>query len=285
MTRRVANSTVVLVAGLLAFAAPTLGATPTVGALSVQPGYIVVNTPTQVTFSISITNSSLLANSVNLLQIDAAGKTTATIGLMQDDGLNGDAVAGDRVFSYRTTITQPSVGTVYWRASAAFKGVLQRVTSNIASETVDPVQLPPDPGDAGTATLQGIDADGDGVRDDIQRYIAYTFFGSPKTQATLLQDAVALQLIIIAGDNVDSASDAWKKAVASLQCLTYTFGAVAARRLDASLERRFLNTDPRMRAYYRSARHPSAPDVQSELSEPSRNPKMYCVVDPDNFPQ
>jgi len=34
--------------------------------------------------------------------------------------------------------------------------------------------LPPNPGEAGKATLQGIDSDNDGVRDDIQRYIALT---------------------------------------------------------------------------------------------------------------
>lgn len=32
--------------------------------------------------------------------------------------------------------------------------------------------LPPDPGEAGMVTLEGIDSDNDGVRDDIQRWIA-----------------------------------------------------------------------------------------------------------------
>jgi len=35
--------------------------------------------------------------------------------------------------------------------------------------------LPPDPGKAGKETLLGIDADKDGVRDDIQRYIYFTY--------------------------------------------------------------------------------------------------------------
>ena len=35
-----------------------------------------------------------------------------------------------------------------------------------------PEGLPPDPGEAGKVTVEGIDSDGDGVRDDVQRYIA-----------------------------------------------------------------------------------------------------------------
>ena len=37
------------------------------------------------------------------------------------------------------------------------------------------VNLPPDPGEEGKKTLLGIDTDGDGVRDDIQRYIYFTY--------------------------------------------------------------------------------------------------------------
>ncbi|MDX8380534.1 MAG: hypothetical protein R8M14_00305 [Ghiorsea sp.] len=37
-----------------------------------------------------------------------------------------------------------------------------------------PSGLPPDPGAAGRGTLAGIDSDNDGVRDDVQRWIALT---------------------------------------------------------------------------------------------------------------
>jgi hypothetical protein len=39
--------------------------------------------------------------------------------------------------------------------------------------------LPPDPGEAGKATIDGIDADKDGVRDDVQRWIAIQWGHSP----------------------------------------------------------------------------------------------------------
>ncbi len=41
--------------------------------------------------------------------------------------------------------------------------------------------LPPEPGADGHTTLQGIDSDGDGLRDDIQRLIAITFSGDEDT--------------------------------------------------------------------------------------------------------
>jgi len=51
------------------------------------------------------------------------------------------------------------------------------------------VPLPPDPGEAGKVTLEGIDSDGDGVRDDVQRYIALTYPDSEKTRLALTQHA------------------------------------------------------------------------------------------------
>jgi hypothetical protein len=37
--------------------------------------------------------------------------------------------------------------------------------------------VPPDPGEAGKQTLEGIDSDNDGVHDDVQRWIVLTYLG------------------------------------------------------------------------------------------------------------
>ena len=66
-------------------------------------------------------------------------------------------------------------------------------------------ELPPDPGEAGKTTLEGIDSDGDGLRDDIQRYIALTYPDSQKTRAALRQAAIALQKIILESPDEESA--------------------------------------------------------------------------------
>lgn len=76
-----------------------LGATASVGVTAVAPSIIGVNTPTQVTATAQIDDSRLIQTSVNLLRLDAQGNTVANLGAMYDDGTNGDAVVGDRIFS------------------------------------------------------------------------------------------------------------------------------------------------------------------------------------------
>ena len=60
--------------------------------------------------------------------------------------------------------------------------------------------LPPDPGEAGKQTLEGIDADGDGVRDDVQRWIYRRYPHDELKRKAMLRYAKALQASIV---NVD----------------------------------------------------------------------------------
>ena len=57
--------------------------------------------------------------------------------------------------------------------------------------------LPPDPGEAGKATLEGIDSDRDGVRDDVQRYIHLTYPDDEPTIEILTDHARLLQESIL----------------------------------------------------------------------------------------
>ena len=50
-----------------------------------------------------------------------------------------------------------------------------------------PPGFPPDPGEAGKKTLEGIDTDGDGVRDDLQRWIYARYPNDAKKQSALKQ--------------------------------------------------------------------------------------------------
>jgi hypothetical protein len=56
--------------------------------------------------------------------------------------------------------------------------------------------LPPDPGEAGKATLEGIDSDNDGIRDDVQRYLATAYSDSPKIKEWFGEVAKADQKMI-----------------------------------------------------------------------------------------
>jgi len=81
--------------------------------------------------------------------------------------------------------------------------------------------LPPDPGAAGKATLAGIDSDGDGVRDDVQRWIALTYPNSQKTRAALTQNAKAIQQFLLGSAN---SANSYKNALQMgrvIDCLSY----------------------------------------------------------------
>lgn len=53
-------------------------------------------------------------------------------------------------------------------------------------EVLEPViSLPPEPGNENDTTVEGIDSDADGVRDDVQRYIYFEYAGQPSVQLAL----------------------------------------------------------------------------------------------------
>lgn len=111
---------------------PALSAavSPTVGSPSATPSTIVINTPTTVTVTVAITPAPIL-NGVNLLRIRSTGAQPTILGVMHDDGKNGDAVAADGVYTLRIPFNEPTAGPMQLQVSAAFQGLLKRVTSNL----------------------------------------------------------------------------------------------------------------------------------------------------------
>lgn len=57
--------------------------------------------------------------------------------------------------------------------------------------------LPPDPGALADATVQGIDVNNNGIRDDVELAVFKEYPNSAKTRAVLLQYALALQMEVI----------------------------------------------------------------------------------------
>ncbi|HYN27873.1 MAG TPA: hypothetical protein VES94_06210 [Burkholderiales bacterium] len=62
--------------------------------------------------------------------------------------------------------------------------------------------LPPDPGEAGKLTIDGIDSDKDGVRDDVQRYIMDNWGHSQRAVKVLTELAKAKQMQVHYGDEL-----------------------------------------------------------------------------------
>lgn len=64
--------------------------------------------------------------------------------------------------------------------------------------------LPPDPGEAGRATLAGVDVNDNGVRDDLERHIAQHFGDDPRVRRAVANAVIATQQAILATDDDDS---------------------------------------------------------------------------------
>ena len=117
-------------------------------------------------------------------------------------------------------------------------------SKNQAHSPPDP-GLPPDPGEAGKATLEGIDSDKDDVRDDVQRHIAITVTDSARHREALRSVAISLQRGLLA----PTTEDAIQVAISldrSIQCLGYL--GVLNQDKWKEVEALMLNTEARLRA-------------------------------------
>lgn len=114
----------------------------TLGAPTMSPASIAARTPAEVTFSVAITDPNYTAGSANVQRLNATGGIVAVVGNLRDDGTQGDAIAGDRIYTLRTTLQQAEAGTVKFQVSAAFKGELKRSFAGPLALTVTDTPAP-----------------------------------------------------------------------------------------------------------------------------------------------
>lgn len=124
--------------------------------------------------------------------------------------------------------------------------------------TLEPLQLPPDPGGAGRATLEGIDSNGDGVRDDIERFIEFTYPADQEVmlRAALRKNARSLgKALRDAGGTREVSVANSNENVLNIGCVHNVLYAIGrgeeANDVAVGLEAEFLNTLTRLRAYAR----------------------------------
>ena len=108
--------------------------------------------------------------------------------------------------------------------------------------------LPPDPGKAGKQTLLGIDSDNDGVRDDIQRYIYFTYPDDERTRTALTYIAKQFQELLPQANDRDAALQHATLKARHGECLYYIMGAQSGDARKA-LKAEILNTEERSSAY------------------------------------
>ncbi len=114
-----------------------VGATPTLSTPTVSPVYAAVNVKTQFTASCKLNTASgdptPLAAGINLVRLTSAGADVAVLGVMHDDGLNGDAAAGDGIFTLQFSSTETSIGSFQLQCDGAFPSQVRRVQSPVVS--------------------------------------------------------------------------------------------------------------------------------------------------------
>jgi hypothetical protein len=115
--------------------------------------------------------------------------------------------------------------------------------------TIGELLYPPDPGEAGKQTLEGIDSDGDGVRDDIQRYIELKHPEAPLTRAALRQYVLPLQAALLDADSEEAALQHDETLSRADDCLIALIGFKDQVEARNALLAEALNTEERSRAY------------------------------------
>src|SRR6266481_2966857 len=127
------NILLLCVFGCLTVIAAKPASAGTIGSTAVSPNSTPAGVPLVVTVTSTITDPSVIPASVNLQRLDSSGRVLSVIGTLHDDGLNGDALAGDKVYSITTTIFENTPGVVTLRVSAGFKGSILRSYSPLLS--------------------------------------------------------------------------------------------------------------------------------------------------------
>jgi len=137
----------VFFSSLLVVSPEELFAAPSVGAPLAAPSPIPTGRPVQVLITSQIVTSqgdpAVVQNGVYLNKVDTAGKVLSQLGIMKDDGLNGDVLAGDKKYSLRITINQTAAGSLRLQVSAAFQRVVRRVLSSVTIVPISNVNKAP----------------------------------------------------------------------------------------------------------------------------------------------
>ena len=157
--------------------------------------------------------------------------------------VNGNLFVGD-LFS-NASATPAATITLRQDRTIAFDS--KRLVWNFTGSEVPYPKLPPDPGPGGNSTLGGVDTDADGVRDDVQRYIAAHLPAGVHQGAFAV--ARALQGALLASDAA-STQAAGNAVVKSVVCLAKGVpDDVQRRRFRVDVTAHMLNTELRSRAY------------------------------------
>lgn len=99
------------------------------------------------------------------------------------------------------------------------------ISAATAADVFHGLTVPPDPGDSANATVAGIDTDSNGVRDDLDRYIAQTYGDNPTKYAAAQLIAKSEQKVVTTNaDDINAATAAITANADSGVCLSNKMG-------------------------------------------------------------
>ena len=135
---------------------------------------------------------------------------------------------------------------------------------------IDAATLPPEPdAEAGRQTVQGIDTNGNGVRDDVEHSLYRLYPLDTPRREILLIGAQAMQMEVLAGsENNQSAGDAASQRSAEFVACAIASRIPGVRHDDTALDVFALNTEARIQAYL--------------AYQASRSGTVQRVIDPDS---
>lgn len=133
--------------------------------------------------------------------------------------------------------------------ASSYSGNCFSVTIDKSSENSRLIsQLPPEPGPENNRTLAGVDSDGDGVRDDIQRYILLNYEDDEAMRLVLLQTANVNQLKLTQAHDKEASRMNAIRSLRAIECSMYIGGEEAFKDTNKVTAMQ-INTRERSKAY------------------------------------
>jgi hypothetical protein len=142
--------------------------------------------------------------------------------------------------------------------------------------------LPPDPGPRGRATIAGVDSDGDGARDDVQRFVILGYPDSQRMQAALLQLARGYQAwLAVRPNDAGAAFAASEKTDRAMECLFAVTTLERAYDARIQLKLQMLDTDARQDAFFAADALLSGSVF---VGDPDGHTGATCTFKPETLP-
>src|SRR2546430_1155332 len=116
-----------------------------------------------------------------------------------------------------------ALALIAFAASACTKRVSQRDLLHVDRNFLFPRGFPADPGEAGKRTLEGIDSDRDGLRDDVQRWIFARYPNDVSKRNSLRQMALAIQMDSTTDLSQEQMRHSLEQDKRAIACLYYSF--------------------------------------------------------------